>query len=95
MKKLIFGFIATTMFSLSSFANTPTTENKTDLQKENQTITIKNENNEDRDICTITCSKTVGGVTYTTSAGGWLTSCNTAGNQCLRKLGELTANLEP
>jgi hypothetical protein len=95
MKKVIFSVIATGMFSTISFANTPTLENEIDLKKENQATTITNDEKKENTVCVITCSTTVNGVTYTTSAGNWFTSCNSAGNQCLRKLGELSANLAP
>jgi hypothetical protein len=95
MKKIIFNFIVTALFSAVSYANTPTLENEIDIKSENQTLTIVNNQKEESTVCTITCSKTIDGVTYTTSSVGWLTSCNKAGNDCLIKLGKLTTNLEP
>lgn len=98
MKKIFFAFVATLLVSTLSFANSEPTKKET-VEKKNQTtekVTVNNAVSIEKDaVCTITCSTTVNGVTYTTSAGGWLTSCNSAGNQCLRKLGELSANLTP
>lgn len=86
MKKVIFGFIATAMFSTVSFANTPALENEINLKKENQTITVTNENKKEETVCSATCSQTVGGVTYTTTAGNWFSSCERAERRCEEKL---------
>jgi hypothetical protein len=86
MKKVIFGFIATAMFSTVSFAITPALENQIILKKENQTIKIKNENKKEETECNATCSQTVGGITYTTTAGNWFSSCERAERRCEEKL---------
>lgn len=88
MKKVIFGFIATAMFSTVSFANTPTLENEIDLKKENQTISVTNENKET--VCSVTCSRVIGGVTYTAEAGNWFSTCEGASNRCEAKLDKLS-----
>lgn len=98
MKKIIFALMTSLFISSVSFANNELT-NKNSVEKKNSTVEKTTENSkkdiEKEAVCTISCSVTVNGVTYTTSAGGWLTSCKEAGNQCLRKLAELSANLEP
>jgi hypothetical protein len=98
MKKTFFALMATLFISSLSYANNELAK-KNSEEKKNSTIekTIENrtKDSEKEAVCTISCSVTVNGVTYTTSAGGWLTSCKEAGNQCLRKLAELSANLEP
>lgn len=81
MKKVIFGFIATAMFSTLSFANTPTLENEIDL---------KNENKKEGAVCTVTCSRVIGGVTYTTEAGNFLSTCEGAASRCEKKLDKLS-----
>ena len=96
MKKVIFGFIATAMFSTVSFANTPTLENEIDLKKENQATIIKIENKEKSEsskaitnetLCVMTCSYDLGdGLVITASAGNFLMSCEKALSRCLDKL---------
>lgn len=98
MKKVIFAFVATLLVSSASFANTELTkkdENEKKAKSTQKEVVDYTKNAEKDAVCTISCSTTVNGVTYTTSAGGWFTSCREAGNQCLRKLGELSANLAP
>lgn len=87
MKKVIFGFIATAMFSTASFANTPTLENEIDLKKESQVVSVTNENKET--VCTVTCSRVIGGVTYTAEAGNFLSTCEGASRRCEAKLDKL------
>lgn len=87
MKKVIFGFIATAMFSAVSLANTPTLENEIDLKKENQATTVVNENKEDETVCTVTCTAVMAdGTVYTATAGNWFTSCSSAETKCKAKL---------
>lgn len=94
MKKTIFAFIATLLISFVSFANTEPTINKELVKKEDVTTKKSIVNSEtsidNEDVCTITCSTTENGVTYTATSGNWFTSCNTAGNDCLVKLAKLT-----
>lgn len=85
MKKVIFGFIATTMFSIVGFANTPTLEKTTELKKES-IMPLDKKGKEKGTICSTTCSQTVGGVTYTTTAGNWFSSCERADRRCEEKL---------
>lgn len=77
------------MFSTVSFANTPTLENGIDLKNDNQATTIANENKKDDTVCTETCSRVIGGVTYTTSAGNWFSTCEGALSRCEAKLDKL------
>lgn len=98
MKKMFFASVATLLVGSLSFANSEPTKKEV-VENKNQTtekkgVVAKNDT-EKETVCVITCSTTVNGVTYETSAGNWFTSCNSAGNQCLRKLGELSANLAP
>lgn len=90
MKKPIFALIATLLISTVSIANTEPTINKELVKKEDTTSKKPTANNEKQDVCTITCSTTVNGVTYTATSGNWYTSCNTAGNDCLVKLAKLS-----
>ena len=86
MKKVFFGIIVTAMFSTLSFANTPALENEIILKKENQTIIEKSKNKNEETLCTVPCSQTVGGVTYTTTAGNWFSSCERAARKKKKKL---------
>ncbi|MEM0541268.1 hypothetical protein WFZ85_01445 [Flavobacterium sp. j3] len=96
MKKVIFGFIATAMFSTVSFANTPALENEINLKKENQIVTVENENKEESEsskaktnetLCVMTCSFDLGdGLVITASAGNFLMSCEKALSRCIDKL---------
>lgn len=90
MKKVIFSFIATAMFSAVSFANTPTLENEIEIKKENQVVSDKTDNKEKETVCTRSCSRVIAGVTYTTEAGNWFTSCETASERCEKKLDQLS-----
>ncbi|WP_445452274.1 hypothetical protein [Flavobacterium sp. 25HG05S-40] len=82
MRKAIFGFIATAMFSTVSFANTPTLENEIDVTKENSKKV--------ETVCSVTCSRVIGGVTYTTEAGNFLSTCEGAARRCEAKLDKLS-----
>lgn len=81
MKKMIYGIIATVVFSFSSFAINPA------FKRVNET---KNTNQKKVKICTVTCSKTIHGVTYTTTAGNWFSSCDGASERCKKKLNQLS-----
>jgi hypothetical protein len=90
MKKVIFGFIATAMFSTVSFANTPTLENEIDLKKENKMVSKSSDEKKDETVCTVTCSRVIGGVTYTAEAGNWFSTCSGAASRCEKKLDQLS-----
>ena len=89
MKKVIFGFVATIMFSVNGFSNTPVIENEMKFENEkscknNNLTETKSGLNES--ICSTTCSRTVAGITFTTSAGNWFSSCERAERRCQEKL---------
>jgi hypothetical protein len=90
MKKLIYLFIATIFITTNSFSNTPTLENEIDVKGknkvENATLSKEVESKKNESICTITCSDTYNGVTYTATAGNWFSSCRTAASNCRQKL---------
>jgi hypothetical protein len=90
MKKSIYSFIATILITLNCFSNTPTLENDIDVKEKNQVENLsllkKVESKKNESICTITCSDTYNGVTYTATAGNWFTSCRTAAINCRSKL---------
>ena len=86
MKKVIFSFLATAMFSSFSFANTPTLENEIDVKNENQIEANKKETKEDEAVCSVSCSITVNGVSFMAEAGNWFSSCERAGRVCVEKL---------
>ena len=90
MKKVIFGFLATAMFSTLSFANTPTLENEIDVKNENQIEANKKETKKNETVCSVTCSRTIHGVTYTTEAGNWFSSCEGAAGRCEKKLDQIS-----
>jgi hypothetical protein len=92
MKKVIFGFVATAMFSTFSFANTPTLENEVVIKNENkvEAILVETDLEEDEIICTVTCSVTIDGITHTVSAGNWFSSCERAARRCNEKLLEIS-----
>ncbi len=48
--------------------------------------TIKIINHPVKPKCTVSCSVTVMGVTFTTTAGNWFSSCERAGMRCYAKL---------
>ena len=90
MKKVIFSFFTTVIISFASFANTPTLENDIEIKNENQievnTLKVNEVVKNDETVCTITCSDTYNGITYTATAGNWFTSCRQAASRCLEKL---------
>ena len=90
MRKPIYSLIATILISLNCFSNTPTLENEIDVKEENKvensTLSKKEESKENESTCTITCSDTYNGVTYTATAGNWFSSCRTAASNCRQKL---------
>lgn len=90
MKKVIFGFIATVMFSTVSFANTSTLEKEIDVKIDNQNVKVTENNKKEEAVCVETCSRVIGGVTYTTSAGNFLSSCEGALRRCEAKLDKLS-----
>lgn len=95
MKKVIFGFIATAMFTTVSFANSPTLENKVEVIKENQTVNPSIEKKEVETLCTWTCTAIMAdGTVYTATAGGFLTSCSNAEKQCKAKLFDKIMGIE-
>jgi len=89
MKKLIFGFIAMASFTTASFANTSTLKNEIVLNKEIQKVTVTKESKEDEKVCTVSCSRVIGGVTYTATAGNFLSTCEGASARCEKKLDQL------
>jgi hypothetical protein len=98
MKKLLLALGAVLLLNSAGFANNEPTNKKPAEIKEltaEKLVLISKESAEKYAVCKISCSVVANGVTYTTSAGGWFTGCAEAGNQCLRKLAELSANLEP
>ncbi len=88
MKKVILSFIATTMFSVVSVANTTTLENKTENKTENKVENSEKSTNSEveNDVCTISCQMVVGDVIYTATAGNWFSSCSGAASRCEDKL---------
>ncbi len=90
MKKPIYSLIATFLISVNCFSIAPTLENEIDVKEDSKVANLtlsKNEvRNEDESACTITCSDTYNGVTYTATAGNWFTSCRTAAINCRSKL---------
>ena len=57
------------------------------LKKESQVVSVTNENKET--VCTVTCSRVIGGVTYTAEAGNFLSTCEGASRRCEAKLDKL------
>lgn len=49
---------------------------------------------EDDVVCTVTCSFTYNGITYTTSAGNWFSTCQGATRRCLGKLDSILGSLQ-
>ena len=91
MKKMLFGLLTTVILSSSCFANTPTAENDIEFKKElqsknNDSLKEEETKNEDVKVCTVSCSHTINGITYTAEAGNWFTSCRQASSRCLDKL---------
>lgn len=90
MKKSIYSIITTALITMNCFSNTPTLENEINVKKkkqvENSTLSKKEESKKNESICTITCSDTYNGVTYTATAGNWFSSCRTAASNCRQKL---------
>lgn len=98
MKKLLLILGSVLLINSAVFASNQPVNKKPSEKKEkiaeNQNL-IQKESEQKHTVCTISCSVVANGVTYTATAGNWFTSCNSAGNQCLRKLAEVSANLEP
>jgi hypothetical protein len=90
MKKVIFGFIATVMFSTVSFANTSTLEKEIDVKIDNQNVKVTENNKKEEAVCSVSCSRVIGGVTYTTEAGNFLSTCEGAAKRCEKKLDQLS-----
>lgn len=98
MKKVLTTLLITLFIGSLSFANSEPTSKK--IVDKNELTVLKpvlnnNQLSETINLCVIKCSITDNGVTYETSAGNWYTGCKKAGDECLRKIAELTANPEP
>jgi hypothetical protein len=52
-------------------------------------IKINNKNIPEKIVCVATCSRVIGGVTYTAEAGNWFSTCEGAARRCERKLDKL------
>lgn len=98
MKKILITLLITLFCGSLSFANSePTTKKPVDKNELTvQKPVLNNEQlSENITMCVIKCSITDNGITYEASAGNWYTGCKKAGDECLRRLAELTANPEP
>lgn len=98
MKQIIFTLLIILFFGNLSFASSePITKKSIDKKELTDLSKFLNNNelSETTIMCVIKCSITDNGITYETSAGNWYTGCKKAGDECLRKLAELTANPEP
>lgn len=86
MKKSIFGFVATVMFSVVSFANTPTMDNEIDVKNENN-IEKKSQTVKEETVVTVTCTAIMAdGTVYTATAGNWFSTTEGATARCKAKL---------
>ena len=89
MKKLLFSLLL--IASSFSFANTPIVENEIKLEGERQLFNLECERDKNEEIiCSTTCSRVIGGVTYTAEAGNWFSSCEGAAARCEKKLDKLS-----
>lgn len=88
MKKYFMSYLGCLLVTSVGFSNNNPIKNK-NVKETKKEIVQPTQKNKKEDVCTITCSVTENGVTYTASAGNWFTSCNTAGNQCIIKLGKI------
>jgi hypothetical protein len=82
MKKLFF-----TLTILMSFAFTNVSNDRSKVVLSETDINNKN-------FCTISCSRTVDGVTYTSSAGNWFSTCRGAWVRCREKLSKATLEMQ-
>lgn len=86
MKKVLFGLFV--LASSVSLANTPLAENE--LEIDILTYNLESEIADEDIICSTTCSRVIGGVTYTAEAGNWFSSCEGASDRCEKKLDKLS-----
>ncbi len=92
MKRVSLGLLTALTLSTIGFANASILKNETNpiKEKKNETQQKKEQKEEKETFCTKQCSRVIGGVTYTTEAGNFLTSCETAQTRCEKKLDKLS-----
>ncbi|MCF6169278.1 hypothetical protein [Lutibacter sp.] len=76
------------VFASNGLEKSALIENSLNTKIDRLTNVIKTEKRE-KPLCSISCTTTVAGVTYTASAGNFLSSCRGAASRCLRKLSRM------
>lgn len=90
MKKL-FCLVAFALTAAFCFATTPVEKEKTSTEKVSKVESSKSHSNQTKDstneeFCSVTCSTTINGVTFTASAGNFLSGCQRASRVCHQRL---------
>ncbi len=97
MKKLFIALFAM-FFAVSVVSATDSTEKtlpvkgKSIVKNEKEKSVKKGES--EKTLCTVSCSMTHNGITYTTTGGNWLSSCERASRRCAEKLRKYVLDAE-
>lgn len=85
-------FVVSVVSASNGLEKTLPTKGKSIVKIENVKLVKKTE--KETPFCTVTCSMTYHGVTYTTSGGNWFSSCRRAISRCDTKLNKIVMGVD-